>query len=62
VEYIPCYSAQELHWGLLPATRLASREILIEQNIIKRPGPSLCVLRAHSSGVDGETLNKKEQT
>jgi hypothetical protein len=31
-------------WGLLPATRLAGREILIEQNIKKRTGPALCVL------------------
>ncbi len=31
-------------WGLLPATRLASREILVEQNIKKRTGPALCVL------------------
>jgi hypothetical protein len=30
--------------GLLPATRLASREILIEQNIKKWTGPALCVL------------------
>jgi hypothetical protein len=29
MEYIPCYSALELHRGLLPATRLASRKILI---------------------------------
>ncbi len=33
-----------LHWGLLHATRLASREILVEQNIKKRTGPALCVL------------------
>ncbi len=44
VEYIPCYSAPELHWDLLPATRLASMKILIEQNIKKRTGPALCVL------------------
>ncbi len=44
MEYIPCYSAPALHWGLLPATRLASRKILIEQNIKKRTGPALCVL------------------
>ncbi len=50
VEYIPCYSAPALHWGLLPATRLASREILIEQNIKKRTGPSLCVLCGLASG------------
>jgi hypothetical protein len=44
VEYIHCYSAPELLCGLLPATRLASREILTEQNIKKRTGPSLCLL------------------
>jgi hypothetical protein len=43
VEYIPCYSVPELHWGLLPATKLAIREILIEKNIKKRKGPALCV-------------------
>jgi hypothetical protein len=30
--------------GLLPATRLASRNILIEQNLKNRTGPALCVL------------------
>ncbi len=44
MEYIPCYGDPAEHWGLLPATRLASREILIEQNIKKLTGPSLCVL------------------
>jgi hypothetical protein len=44
VEYIPCYSALAVHWGLLPGTRLAGRKILIEQNIKKRTGPALCVL------------------
>jgi hypothetical protein len=33
MEYIPCYCAPGLHWGLLPAARLASRKILNEQNI-----------------------------
>jgi hypothetical protein len=33
VEYIPCYGGPAEHWGLLPATRLASRKILIEQDI-----------------------------
>jgi hypothetical protein len=42
--YIPCYDGPAEHWGLLPASRLASREILIEQNIKKRTGPALCVL------------------
>jgi hypothetical protein len=61
VEYIPCYSAPALHWGLLPATRLASREILIEQNIKKQTGPSLCVLcgRNPVSSIAGpSTLSK----
>jgi hypothetical protein len=44
VEYIPCYGGPAEHWGPLPATRLASRKILIEENIKKRTGPSLCVL------------------
>jgi hypothetical protein len=44
LEYIPCLPAPALHWGPLPATRLASREILIEQNIKKRTGPSLWLL------------------
>jgi hypothetical protein len=44
LEYIPCYGGPAEHWGLLPPTRLARREILIEQNIKKRTGPSLCVL------------------
>jgi hypothetical protein len=44
VEYILCYGGPAEHWGPLPATRLASRKILIEQNIKKRTGPSLCVL------------------
>ncbi len=33
MEYIPCYSGPAEDWGPLPATRLASRKILIEQNI-----------------------------
>jgi hypothetical protein len=44
VEYIPSYSAPAEHWGLLPATRLASRKILIEQYIKKRTGPALWLL------------------
>jgi hypothetical protein len=44
VEYIPSYFAPELHRGLLPASRLANKKILIEQNIKKRTGPALCVL------------------
>ncbi len=38
--YIPCYSAPAVHWSLLHVTRLASRIILIEQNIKKRTGPA----------------------
>ncbi len=33
VEYIPSYGAPAVHWSLLPGTRLASRKILIEENI-----------------------------
>ncbi len=44
VEYIPCLSAPTVHWGFLPATGLASRIILIEQNIKKRTGPALWLL------------------
>jgi hypothetical protein len=44
VEYILCYGGPAEHWDPLPATRLASRKILIEQNIKKRTGPALCVL------------------
>jgi hypothetical protein len=51
VEYIPCYSAPAEYWGFLPATRLASRIILIEQNIKKRTGPALCVLCAGVSAL-----------
>jgi hypothetical protein len=35
VEYILCYGGPAEHLGPLPATRLASRKILIEQNIKK---------------------------
>jgi hypothetical protein len=54
VEYIPCYFAPELHCGFLPATRLASRKILIEQNIKKWTGPALYVQYSVVS-----TMNKK---
>jgi hypothetical protein len=47
MECIPCNSAPAVHWNLLPVTRLASRKILVEQNIKKRTGPALCVLRSH---------------
>ncbi len=43
LEYIPCYGGPAEHWGPLPATRPASRKIIIEQNIKKRTGPALCV-------------------
>ncbi len=66
MEYIPCYSALAVHWDLLPATRLASRKILIEQNIKKRTGPALCVLsglhrRRGVGGVgrEGSTVHSK---
>jgi hypothetical protein len=44
LEYIPYYGGPAEHWGLLPAARLARREILLDQNIKKRTGPALCVL------------------
>ncbi len=44
MEYIPCYSYTRITPGVLPSSRLASRKILIEQNIKKRTGPALCVL------------------
>jgi hypothetical protein len=44
VEYILCYGGPALHWGFLPATRLASRKVLNEKNIKKRTGPALCAL------------------
>jgi hypothetical protein len=44
VAYILYYGSPAEHWGPLPATRLASRKILIEQNMKKRKGSSLCVL------------------
>jgi hypothetical protein len=47
LEYILCYGGPAEHWGPLLATRLASRKILIQQNIKKRTGPSLCVLCVH---------------
>jgi hypothetical protein len=43
VEYIPCFVAPVVHWGLLPATRLASRKILTEHNIKRQTGPALYV-------------------
>ncbi len=52
MEYIPCCTAPALHRGLLPATRLASRIIFIEQNIKKRTRPALCVLVTQTNGFD----------
>ncbi len=67
LEYIPCYSGPAEHWGLLPATRLASREILIEQNFKKRTGPALWVLyvatvdvRAYSIVPDHDGVRPEE--
>jgi hypothetical protein len=51
LEYIPSYGAPVEHWRFLPATRLASRIILIEQNIKKRTGPALCVLCGGDQGL-----------
>ncbi len=41
VEYVPCYTATVEHWGLLPASRLASRKILAELTIKIRSGSAL---------------------
>jgi hypothetical protein len=41
VEYIPCYSASAVLYGLLPASRIASRKIHVEQNIKIHTGPAL---------------------
>jgi hypothetical protein len=44
--HVTSYNKQSLaeHWGVLPATRLVSREILIVQNIKKLTGPALWLL------------------
>ncbi len=44
VEYILCCGGPAEHWGPLPATRLASRKIIIEQNIKKLTEPALWLL------------------
>ncbi len=44
VGYIPYWSAPAVYWGLLSATRLACRKILIKQNIKKRTGAALWLL------------------
>ncbi len=41
MEYIFCYGAPAIHGSILPASRLVSRKILIEQNIKIRTGPAL---------------------
>jgi hypothetical protein len=41
VDYIPYYGASAAHWGLLLATRLANRKILIKQNIKRQTGSAL---------------------
>jgi hypothetical protein len=41
MEYICCYGAPAVHWGLLPVTKLARRKIPNEQNIMRRTGPAL---------------------
>jgi hypothetical protein len=43
MEYVPSCTAPAENWGQIPASRLASRNILNEQNIKKRTGPALCV-------------------
>ncbi len=53
VEYIPFYSAPAVYCGLLPVIRLASRKIVIEQNIKKQTGPALCVLCGSNRGAEG---------
>ncbi len=57
LEYIPCYSAPAEHWGFLPATRLASRIILVEQKIKKQTGPALCVLCGPHCGADFQCVH-----
>jgi hypothetical protein len=59
VEYIPCYGAPAVHWSLLPATRLASRKILIEQNIKRQTGPALYVISLLDVHSSPENLLKK---
>jgi hypothetical protein len=41
MEYILCYSSPAVHWSLLNISRLASREIPMEQNIKIRTVPAL---------------------
>jgi hypothetical protein len=43
MEHIPWYYAPVVYRDLLPATRLACRKILIEENIKRRTGPALYV-------------------
>jgi hypothetical protein len=50
MEYIPCCTASAEEGGLLPASRLASKNILIEKNIKKQTVPALCVYRSKRGG------------
>jgi hypothetical protein len=62
VEYILCYGGPAEHWVPLSVTRLASRKILIEQNIKKRTGPALCVLCGRDTEKEIDGLHKKGST
>ncbi len=53
--YIPCYPAPAVHWVSLPASRLAGRKILNQQNIKRQTGPALFYL---ASGVLHVQLTK----
>jgi hypothetical protein len=58
VEYIPCYSAPGS--TVLPATRLASRIILIKQNIKKQTGPALYLLCGHTCVISWGRARKRD--
>ncbi len=45
LKYVLCYGGPAEHWDLLPASRLASKEILIEQNIKADRAITLCTLQ-----------------
>jgi hypothetical protein len=55
MEYIPCCTAPAEHWGLLPATRLASRK-----NIKRQTGPALCVFSLLGSQCLGYTAKETD--